>query len=66
MEKVLIENTSDTLMVSHDKKKLIAVKGLDDYMIIDTPDALVICPKDDKKFKDFISGIAMPEFEKYR
>ena len=66
VEKVLIENTSDTLMVSHDKKKLIAVKGLDDYMIIDTPDALVICPKDDKKFKDFISGIAMPEFEKYR
>ena len=48
------------------KKKLVAVKGLEDYMIIDTEDALVICPKDDKKFKDFISGIAMPEFEKYR
>jgi hypothetical protein len=27
---------------------------------------LVICPKDDKKFKEFISGIAMPEYEKYR
>lgn len=66
VEKTLIENTSGSLIVSLDKKKLIAVKGLEDYMIIDTPDALVICPKDDKKYKDFISGIAMPEYEKYR
>ena len=66
VEKTLIENTSGSLIVSLEKKKLIAVKGLEDYMIIDTPDALVICPKDDKKFKDFISGIAMPEYEKYR
>lgn len=64
--KSLIEGTSGTLAVSLKKDKLIAVKGLEDYMIIDTEDALVICPKDDKKFKDFISGIAMPEYEKYR
>lgn len=66
VEKALIENTNGTLVVSQEKKKLIAIKGLEDYMVIDTPDALVICPKDDKKFKDFISGIAMPDYEKYR
>ena len=65
-EKTLIEDTSGVLVVSPEKKKLIAVKGLEDYMVIDTDDVLVICPKDDKKFKDFISGIGMPEFEKYR
>ncbi len=65
-EKALIEDTSDSLVVSQNKKKLIAVKGLKDFMVIDTPDALVICPKDDKEFKDFISGIAMPGYEKYR
>ena len=54
------------MVVSPEKKKLIAIKGLEDYMIIDTDDVLVICPKDDKKFKDFISGIAMPDYEKYR
>ena len=64
--KTLIEGTRDTLIVSPEKKKLIAVKGLEDYMVIDTEDVLVICPKDDKKFKDFISGIGMPEYEKYR
>lgn len=66
VERTLIEDTKDVLVVSPDKKKLIAIKGLDDYMVIDTEDVLVICPKDDKKFKEFISGIAMPEYEKYR
>ena len=65
-EKTLMEGTRDTLIVSPEKKKLIAIKGLEDYMVIDTDDVLVICPKDDKKFKDFISGIGMPEYEKYR
>lgn len=65
-EKTLINDTKDTLVISQEKKKLIAIKGLENYMVIDTDDALVICPKDDKKFKDFISVIAMPEFEKYR
>ena len=65
-EKTLIEGCRNTMVVAPDKKKLIAVKGLEDFMIIDTEDALVICPKDDRKFKEFISGIAMPEYEKYR
>ena len=66
VDKTLIEESKDTLVLSTDKGKLIAVKGLEGFMVIDTPDALVICPKDDRSFKDFISGIAMPEFEKYR
>ena len=65
-DKTLLENAEGNLIVTQEKKKMIALKGLEDFMIIDTEDALVICPKDDKKFKDFISGIAMPEFEKYR
>ena len=65
-EKTLIENTSGVLVVSPEKKKLIAIKGLEDYMVVDTEDVLVICPKDDKKFKDFITGLGMPDYEKYR
>lgn len=66
-ERNLVENCRDMLVITPDrKKKMVAIKGLEDFMIIDTDDVLVICPKDDKKFKEFISGIAMPEFEKYR
>lgn len=64
--KALLEDTKETLVISPEKKKLIAVKGLEDYIVVDTDDVLLICPKDDKKFKDFISQIGMPEFEKYR
>lgn len=64
--KMLTDDCRNTMVVSPEKKKLIAVKGLEDFMIIDTDDVLMICPKDDRKFKDFISAIAMPEFEKYR
>ena len=66
VEKALIEECSNMLVISPERKKLVAVRGLEDYIVIDTDDALVICPKDDRKFKEFISGIAMPEFEKYR
>lgn len=64
--KVLAEDTTDTLVISPEKKKLVAIKGLDDFIVIDTDDVLLICPKDDKGFKDFIAQIAMPEYEKYR
>ncbi len=65
-EKTLLENTRESIVICHGQKKLVAIKGLENYMVIDTADSLVICPKDDKTFKDFISGIAMPEYEKYR
>ena len=65
-EKTLLEDTKDTLVISPENKKLIAIKGLEGYTVVDTDDVLLICPKDDKKFKDFISEIAMPEYEKYR
>ena len=64
--KVLAEDTKDSLIISPEKKKLVAVNGLEDYIVIDTDDVLLICPKDDRRFKEFISQIGMPDFEKYR
>ena len=66
LERTHIENSKDVLIISPQKKKLIAVKGLEDYIVVDTEDALVICPKDDRKFKEFTIGLGMPDFEKYR
>lgn len=64
--KLLEEDCTDDLIVSTDRKKLVAVRGLENYMVIDTPDVLLICPRGDKAFKDFIAEIGMPGFEKYR
>lgn len=65
-ERALLEDTRNLLVVNPGKQKLVAIKGLENYIVIDTDNVLLICPKNDKKFKDFISGIAMPEYEKYR
>ena len=65
-DRILSDGCRGDLIISKNKGKLIAVKGLENYMVIDTEDVLLICPKEDKEFKDFIAGIAMPGYEKYR
>ena len=62
----LFQNCSEVMAFSSDRSKLLAIKGLDDYIVVDTPDALLICPKSDSDVKSILSGLAMPEFEKYR
>lgn len=64
--KTLSDKDKGNLVISKDSHKLMAIKGLENFMVIDTDDVLLICPKDDKQFKDFVSGIAMPGFEDYR
>ena len=51
---------------NENKKKIYAIKGLKDFLVIDTEDALLICPREDKQFKDFISGLGMPGYEDFR
>lgn len=65
-EKTLLEDARNLMVVSPEKKKLVAISGLENFIVVDTDDVLLICPKDDRKFREFISGIAMPEYEKYR
>lgn len=64
-ENKLLEDCNENMIISKDKKKFIAIKGLKDYVVIDTPDALMICPKNDSEYKDFITKMAMPEYDKF-
>lgn len=62
----LFQDCSEVMAFSTDRSKLLAIKGLDDYIVVDTPDALLICPKSDSDVKSILSGLAMPEYEKFR
>jgi mannose-1-phosphate guanylyltransferase len=62
----LLSDTKGDLIVSSHKDKLLAIKGLKDYLVIDTPDVLLICPREENTLKSFISYISKPEFEKYK
>ncbi len=61
-----VKGAKDNVVISFKKDKLICINGLEDFVIIDTDDVLMICPKDEKKYRDFIAGIGMPGYEKFR
>lgn len=61
----MIDSTTGSVIVSHEKDKLVVVKGISDYLIINTDDVLMICPRDDVKFKEVIADLAVNEKSKY-
>ena len=62
----LLRECSDDIVYSTREGKLLALRGLEDFIVIDTDDVLMICPRDERKLKDFLSQLAMPEYEEYR
>ena len=62
----LLRDDRENLIYSRDRDKLIAVKGLKGYMVINTEDALLVCPRDERAFKDILADLGMPEFEQFR
>ena len=62
----LCHDNHNTLVYASDKEKLIAVRGLDNFIVVDTGDVLLICPRDEQSARDVIANVAMPDFEKYR
>lgn len=60
------EEISDNMIYSSVEGKLIAVKGLKNFIVVDTPDALMICPRDDKQLTDLNPHLGMPDYEEYR
>ena len=62
----LLVDSADNIVYSTRDDKLMAIRGMEDFIVIDTEDVLMICPRDEQKLKDFLSRLAMPEYEEYR
>ncbi|MBO5546623.1 MAG: mannose-1-phosphate guanylyltransferase [Bacteroidales bacterium] len=62
----LLRDSRDNIVYSTRDDKLLAVRGLEDFIVIDTDDVLMICPRDEEKLKEFLLQLAMPEYEEYR
>lgn len=60
------KDCKNSIIYSKNSHKLLALRGLEDFLVIDTPDVLMICPRDEEKLRDLLSSLAMPEFEEYR
>ncbi|MBO4263876.1 MAG: mannose-1-phosphate guanylyltransferase [Bacteroidales bacterium] len=64
--KCLQEGNHRTLLYATRPDKLVAVSGLEDFIVLDTEDVLLICPRDSARIKDFVSELASPEYEAFR
>ena len=64
--KLFLKDTSGSMLYCNNPRKLVIARGLKDYLVVDTGDVLVICPKDDQTLKDTSREMTRPEFEEYR
>lgn len=62
----LCSENKDTLVYMTDRRKLVAVRGLENFIVVDTGDVLLVCPREEQKAKEIIANVAMPEYEKFR
>ncbi len=62
---VLLYDTTNSLILAN-KEKLVVAQGLDNYLIADSGDVLLICPKDlESEFRSMIKDVKFNKGEKY-
>jgi mannose-1-phosphate guanylyltransferase len=53
-------------MVSASHEKLLLLQGLEDFIVIDTPDVLLICKKDkEQQIKEYVAEVKRNKSDKY-
>jgi len=61
----LLTDTTKTIVQEDKSGKLIVVKGLENFIVIDSDDVLMICPKEDKCVKEIVAEITAKEKTKF-
>ncbi len=69
---IMLANTNSTLdtqgciVYEDDPKKLISVLGVKDLVVIDTPDALLICPRSEaQRIREVVADVKLKHQERY-
>jgi mannose-1-phosphate guanylyltransferase len=58
--------STERTFISLPKGKIAVVNGLSDYIVVDTPDALLICPRsEEQSIKNFIDDVHFANGEKF-
>lgn len=62
----IVQNSHDNLIVTTASGKMLAVCDLEGYTVVDTDRVLMICPRDDRRYREFVSNLLLPGNEEYR
>lgn len=64
--KSILEDNTNSIIYGANPEKLLVVRGLENYMVVDTEDALLICPREEQLLKDTLSSLKSPGYEEYK
>ncbi|MCF0166443.1 MAG: mannose-1-phosphate guanylyltransferase [Bacteroidales bacterium] len=58
-EEAMLSHTEDNIIFSDEIGKLVVLKDLSNYMVINTRDVLMVCPRSEEKFKQILADLAV-------
>ena len=64
--KTILGGGKGNIVYGTSAKKLMLVSGLENFVVVDTEDALLIAPRDEKALKETLSALKNPDNEKFR
>lgn len=64
--KSLLKDVDSSIIWTNRPRKLTVVRGLKDFLVVDSDDVLYICPRDERILQDTQSELAAPDFDDYR
>lgn len=65
-KEVMMDKVKGSIIASTEDNKLMAIKGLENFIVINTPDVLMICPRDEVRFKNMITDLAVNDKTKFQ
>jgi mannose-1-phosphate guanylyltransferase len=61
----MLYDTSRSVVIASNKEKLMVIRGLENYLVIDSGNVLLICPNDDELFKEIVKDVPLKKGDKY-
>lgn len=64
-QNALVADTEGCLLFEKNKDKLLVAKNLKNFMIVDTDDVLMVCPRNDAAIKEILASLVVEDKAKY-
>ena len=57
----MIDEVENSVILETDSEKMVVARGFEQMMVVDMPDVLVVCRRDDKTIKDIVTDLTMKD-----
>lgn len=61
----IVKNVKETIVHEKNNEKLVVLRDMERYLVVDTDDVLMVCPREDSAIKEILMDLAMQEKGKY-